>query len=488
MNAEAPSAYQPLSVETLGARLGAVPAIVERLGADARTWRVREVGDGNLNLVFIVESPKGALVVKQALPYVRLVGESWPLPLKRTFFEYHALTRQAARDPGRVPNVYFFDERQSLIAMEYLNPHVILRRSLEAGVVHEKLGEQLGLFLARTLFRGSDLSMKTAERKADLALFADNVALCDITEALVFTDPYYAAKLNRHTSPELDGIVAELRADVDLKVAAQHLKLKFCNHAETLLHGDLHTGSIMAHGDEARVIDSEFAVYGPFGFDVGMLIANFLMAFFAQSGYETPRRRARRISRLDSWRHHDDLECFFDGIRASLADRARGHSLPTRALRGSGPRSCRGAGADRSPAQDLGGRAGLCGRRNAPAHSRPRPYRRVRAYRRSRTARALRDEGAKTRASSRGQPQEPAEPCRDSRRRATAGERRDRVIDAKKGPQPLVTSAIIAALPAARQMHRPGAGRSRGRHPAEKREDQGDRGKNLAHNDYPFKD
>jgi len=40
-----------------------------------------------------------------------------------------------------------------------------VRRSLEAGVVHEKLGEQLGLFLARTLFRGSDLSMQTAENK-----------------------------------------------------------------------------------------------------------------------------------------------------------------------------------------------------------------------------------------------------------------------------------------------------------------------------------
>jgi 5-methylthioribose kinase len=139
--------------------------------------------------------------------------------------------------------------------------------------------------------------MPTARRKADLALFADNVALADITEALVFTDPYYAATLNRHTSPELDGIVAELRADVDLKVAAQHLKLKFCAHAETLLHGDLHTGSIMAHAGEARVIDSEFALYGPFGFDVGMLIANFLMAFFAQSGHES------RAGEREEYRH-----------------------------------------------------------------------------------------------------------------------------------------------------------------------------------------
>ncbi len=176
--------------------------------------------------------------------------------------------------------------------MEYLTPHKILRRDLEAGVVHDGLADQLGNFLARTLFRGSDLSMKTAERKADVALFCDNVALCDITEQLVFTDPYYEAAMNRHTSPQLDGMVAELRADVDLKVAAQQLKLKFCNHAETLLHGDLHTGSIMAHEGDARVIDPEFACYGPFGFDVGMLIANFLMAYFAQSGHErTPGER-----------------------------------------------------------------------------------------------------------------------------------------------------------------------------------------------------
>ena len=277
--------YAALTVETLPQRLGAT--LRERLGSPPERWRVREVGDGNLNLVFIVEGDAGGVVVKQALPYVRLVGDSWPLPLKRTFFEYHALTRQARRDPGRVPAVFHFDPAQALLVMEYLSPHKILRRDLEAGVKHEGLADQLGNFLARALFRGSDLSMKTAERKADVALFADNVALADITETLVFTDPYYAAPMNRHTSPQLDGLVAELRADVDLKVAAQQLKLKFCNHAEALVHGDMHTGSIMAHAGDARVIDPEFAIYGPFGFDVGMLIANFLMAYFAQAGYET---------------------------------------------------------------------------------------------------------------------------------------------------------------------------------------------------------
>ena len=235
--------YAPLTPDTLPARLGALPALTDRIGAPDG-WTIREVGDGNLNLVFIVSGAGGGVIVKQALPYVRLVGESWPLPLSRSFFEYHALTRHAARDSGAVPEVFHFDESQALIVMEYLTDHIILRQGLIAGKRYMNLGDRLGLFCARTLFRGSDLSMPTAARKADLALFAGNVALCDITENLVFTDPYFDAPLNRHT-PGLEPVVAMLRADQSLKVAAQHLKMDFCSRAETMLHGDLHTGSVM---------------------------------------------------------------------------------------------------------------------------------------------------------------------------------------------------------------------------------------------------
>ncbi len=275
-----------LSPETLPQRLAGLAPLCRRIGADCSLWQVREVGDGNLNLVFIVEGPKGSAIVKQALPYVRLVGDSWPLPLKRSFFEYQALTRQAMRDPGMVPEIFHFDADQAMIVMEFLSPHVILRRALIEGQQLPKIARDLGLFLARTLFRGSDLCMQTSLRKADLALFADNVELCDITESLVFSDPYFDAKLNRHTSPQLDGIVRELRADRDLKVAAQRLKHIFAATPETLLHGDFHTGSVMVTPDETRVIDPEFAFYGPMAFDVGMLLANFWTSYFAQSGHE----------------------------------------------------------------------------------------------------------------------------------------------------------------------------------------------------------
>ncbi|TGR62866.1 S-methyl-5-thioribose kinase, partial [bacterium M00.F.Ca.ET.194.01.1.1] len=112
--------FEALSVETLATRLGTNEALCAKISGDASAWKVREVGDGNLNLVFIVEGASGGAIVKQALPYVRLVGDSWPLPLKRSFFEYHALTRQEARAPGSVPAIYYFDETQALIIMEYL--------------------------------------------------------------------------------------------------------------------------------------------------------------------------------------------------------------------------------------------------------------------------------------------------------------------------------------------------------------------------------
>ncbi|SOE18443.1 5'-methylthioribose kinase [Hoeflea halophila] len=277
--------YKPLSPETLCQRLGELNVMKKAVGANADAWTVREVGDGNLNLVFIVEGDAGSVIVKQALPYVRLVGDSWPLPLKRAFFEYHALTRQEARDPGSVPEVLHFDESQALIVMERLQPHIILRQQTMEGRKVAGLGKTLGLFAARTAFRGSDLSMTAKDKKADVALFADNVELCDITEALVFTDPYYDAEMNRHTTPQLDGIVAELRNDTALKVEVQHMKRAFTSRGETMCHGDLHAGSIMVTDDEARIIDPEFAYYGPFGFDIGMLIGNYLMAYHAMPAH-----------------------------------------------------------------------------------------------------------------------------------------------------------------------------------------------------------
>ncbi|CAN5140569.1 S-methyl-5-thioribose kinase [soil metagenome] len=281
-----PAGYQPHTPDSLGPYLARTPALAAILGGRAEQWRIEEVGDGNLNLVFIVRGPEGGLAVKQALPYVRLVGESWPLPLSRAHYEHMALSEQARLCPGLTPAIRHYDEIAALIAMELLEPHIIMRKGMIAATEYPRFADDITTFMARTLYFTSDLALSAEKKKAMIGAFSGNTALCKITEDLIFTDPYRVAEGNRWTSPQLDAIAAEFRGDHDLKVAVSRLKIKFLCHAEAMIHGDLHTGSVMLTREDTRVIDPEFAFMGPMGFDVGAVIANFLISYFSQSGHE----------------------------------------------------------------------------------------------------------------------------------------------------------------------------------------------------------
>ena len=287
MTESATENYRTLSVDSVVDYLRSVESVASLLGDNVDDWSVNEIGDGNLNLVFLVQGPNGSVIAKQALPYLRVRGEGWPLPLSRAFFEYEALTREEKRAEGMTPQVLHFDRDMALTVMEFLSPHIILRKGLVRGIQFPRLANDLGLFLARTLFRGSDFSMNAADKRADVALFAGNDGLCAVTEARVFTEPYFDAELNRWTSPQLDEAVAGIRSDSLLKVAVHEMKTLFMSKSQSLLHGDLHSGSVMVTEDDTRVIDPEFAFYGPMGFDVGALLGNYLLAYIAQSGQAT---------------------------------------------------------------------------------------------------------------------------------------------------------------------------------------------------------
>ncbi|MEW6148458.1 MAG: S-methyl-5-thioribose kinase, partial [Pseudomonadota bacterium] len=278
--------YRILHEADLRDYLAGILELKALLGGDPSSWEITEVGDGNLNLVFIVKGARAGIAVKQALPYVRLVGESWPLPLSRAHYEYLALSRQAELAPGLVPSLLHHNEPLALTVMELLEPHIIMRKGLVAATQYPRFVDDITTFMAQTLFFTSDLALSAAEKKQGIAAFAGNHALCKITEDLIFTDPYRIAEQNRWTTPYLDGLAAELREDMDLHIAVSRLKLKFMASPEALLHGDLHTGSIMVTENETRVIDPEFAFYGPMGFDVGAVLANLLMAYFASSVHD----------------------------------------------------------------------------------------------------------------------------------------------------------------------------------------------------------
>src|SRR5689334_14101077 len=128
----APSSYRILDPDSIPPFLSSLPDIRTRLGGQPQSWRVEEVGDGNLNLVFIVQGPAGSVCVKQALPYVRVAGTSWPMTLERAFFESSYYTAVAPWVGGLIPRIHHYDPELYCTVMECLSPHIILRQGLIA--------------------------------------------------------------------------------------------------------------------------------------------------------------------------------------------------------------------------------------------------------------------------------------------------------------------------------------------------------------------
>lgn len=310
-----PPGYRTLEAATLRRYLAGLEAIAARLGGRPEGWQVREVGDGNLNLVFLVEGPHGSVCVKQALPYVRVAGPSWPMPPERAFFEQAYYAAVAPHVGARIPAVHHYDPELFCIVMERLAPHIILRQGLIGGRCYPNIGRDVGEYVARAAFFTSDLAVPFERKMEGVRRFAANTPLIRITVDLIFTDPYIESPRNRHTTPELDARVEALRADVELGLAAARLGRKFLCDAQALVHGDLHSGSVMVTASDTRVIDPEFAFYGPIGFDLGAFLGNLFLSWYSQPGHA--RQRGERVA-YQAW-ILEQAQLFWETFRGCFA-------------------------------------------------------------------------------------------------------------------------------------------------------------------------
>jgi 5-methylthioribose kinase len=333
--------YEFLSADTIADYIAAHPTLAAQVDVGSIT-EVKEVGDGNLNLVFIVHDAKGGgVVLKQALPYVRLVGPDWPMTPDRARHEAEALQFHGRLKPALVPEVYLFDAERYILGMEDLSDHRVWRGALNDGLKHEGVAALMGEYVAAVAFGTSVFGMEPEEQKTFAATSA-NPQLCTITEDLVFTEPYFENGRNS-VIPSNEKDAAELAADDVMVRAMGNAKWAFMTHAEALIHADLHTGSVMvraANGDEgpvdsAKAFDSEFAFYGPVAFDLGALWANYTIAAARAVALGEDDRAAWCLSLCDetwtafdrsfreSWPTRRDARVFTDGFCDDLVARWR---------------------------------------------------------------------------------------------------------------------------------------------------------------------
>ena len=235
---------------------------------------VKEIGDGNINYIFKVENKIDgkSIVLKQADKLLRSSGR--PLDLTRSKIEANILRIENNLAPHYVPEIYFYDEIMCVLAMEDISEYKNLRTELIAGKIFPNFADNISEFLSRTLLLTTDLFMNKFEKKKNVKEFI-NPELCDISECLVFTEPYNNNR-NRNviTSGNEEFVKNTLYENEDLHFAILKLREKFMNYSQSLIHGDLHSGSIFINEKGIKIIDPEFSFYGPMAYDIGNVIGN----------------------------------------------------------------------------------------------------------------------------------------------------------------------------------------------------------------------
>ncbi|KOV78714.1 5-methylthioribose kinase [Streptomyces sp. NRRL WC-3618] len=279
-----------------------IPAYLNERGhwANPADIEVREVSDGNMNRVFLARSTDGtrSLAVKQALPWVRVAGPSWPMSPERADAEARAYEQVAKVAPDKIPAILGYDPEHYALVMEDMSDLEVLRTLLNEGASYgPHTSARIGEFVAQLTFATSDFGMASADRKALLAASV-SPELCKITEDVVLAEPYIEHEHN-HWHEDLDDLATEFRADARLRTEVADLRHTFMTSAQALLHGDLHTGSVMVGGRQGapvvRVFDPEFSFVGPIGYDLGLYWANALVS----------EQRARALGSLTD--HADQL-------------------------------------------------------------------------------------------------------------------------------------------------------------------------------------
>lgn len=164
-------------------------------------------------------------------------------------------------DPVMVPKLLYCNEEDFWFAMEDLREYGLLAQAQKR--VPLEIYASLGRFLA---------SLYTHTPPPKPEGFYENATLKNISENYIFRFPH----ILNHEALMVPPFFTPCVKSEDFKKSMASLLDSFLNDKTSLIHGDLHTGSILIKGKEVKIIDAEFALFGPISFDIGVLFAHIL--------------------------------------------------------------------------------------------------------------------------------------------------------------------------------------------------------------------
>lgn len=214
---------------------------------------VEELTGGVSNVVLAVKSSDKDLVLKQALPQLK-VAAVWKADQRRAIVEANGMKLLHSITPESVPELIDFDPEEFTLTMERLPRECTVWKSdLLDGVIKPSIGADLGKILATWHNFGADSKESRAAYMED-SLF-DQLRVTPFYRAV--------AKVN----PPLDARIQELITEIST------LKI-------TLVHGDFSPKNIMiTDANKPIVLDFEVMHTGNPVFDLGFVSAHLLCKY-----------------------------------------------------------------------------------------------------------------------------------------------------------------------------------------------------------------
>lgn len=241
------------------------------------SWTAHEIEGGNLNYAFCVrDNSGGSVFVKQAPDFIKVFGKDAKLSRERMRLEVSVykkweLTVGEEVAASFLPRIYAFDEASMAFVMEFLESYVLLQEDLYSGIACKAVAAAAGRAMG-LIHLGTHCTLIQAAEAAILTEEYQNRTLREVQLEYVFTKPFREAER-----------AADLREDAAFMAELENIKAKYRGENKSdlsLVHGDLHPGSIMADRSAGRIkfIDPEFAIYGPPGLDVGSVLSGYALA------------------------------------------------------------------------------------------------------------------------------------------------------------------------------------------------------------------
>jgi 5-methylthioribose kinase len=255
------------------------------LQADESVLEIARAGEGNMNLVLRIRTDRRSMILKQSRPWV----EKYPqisAPENRIVGEvtFYRVIQGIGDLADTMPRLLAFDENARAALLEDLGDVRDYTRMYD--------GERPPCDELRPMLRWLGLLHRTAFPQS-LRPFMANRAMRALNHRHLFDFP-----LQPNNGWALDGFTPGLQALADrLKEnpayieAIQTLGERYLADGDRLLHGDFYPGSWVQTPAGPRVIDPEFAFFGPAEYDVGVCLAHLTMA-----GYEESERAALFMS------------------------------------------------------------------------------------------------------------------------------------------------------------------------------------------------